>query len=414
MGKFNDLYTKPYSMRTYILIFILLLILLPKGKILVAQNPVLTTESTISLLTCGPGPEVYTFFGHSALRVTDPVLKIDRVYNYGTFDFNVPDFYAQFLNGKLYYMLSVVRYQGFVPDYINEKRFIKELPLNITLEQKRELFNLLEINYLPENRHYWYDFFTDNCSTRIRDIVVKATGGKYLWPPEPAEHLTYRQLIIPYISLNNWAKTGILLMLAAGADQESSQEGYMFLPDHMHRLFSQAKQADGTPLGKPEKILFMPDYPKPIGTGLLHPYTIFSILLLISWLMVFLRKMPVPLMKFFFFLLFLISGAMGLLFSYMWFFSAHLVCHANLNLAWAFPLNIFLAVTIWFPKAGMVNKLYSKAMIMLILLFLVTFSFWKQKIPFEAILFCLTLLPGLYRFSGFEIFRKTKSQDQTN
>lgn len=399
-------------MRTCILI--LLLILFPTGKILLAQNPVLSPESTISLLTCGPGPEVYTYFGHSALRVTDPVLKIDRVYNYGTFDFSVPNFYAQFINGKLYYMLSVVRYQGFVPDYINERRFIKEFTLNITLEQKRELFNLLEINYLPENRHYWYDFFTDNCSTRIRDIVVKATDGTYLWPPEPAEHLTYRQLIMPYISLNNWAKTGILLMLAGGADQESSQVGYMFLPDHMHRLFSQAKEADGTPLCKPEKILFLPDYPKPIGTGLIHPYVIFSILLLISWGIVLYRRTPSVLMKSFFSLLFLISGAMGLLFCYMWFFSAHLVCHANLNLAWAFPLNIFLAFTIWFPKAGMINRIYSKAMIVLLLLFLVTFSFWKQKIPFEAILFCLTLLPGLLLFSGLKIFRKTKPQDQTN
>ncbi|MCX6226872.1 MAG: DUF4105 domain-containing protein, partial [Bacteroidia bacterium] len=396
-------------MRTRILI--LLLFLLPVGKILVAQGPFLSTEATISLLTCGPGPEVYSYFGHSALRVTDPVLKIDRVYNYGTFDFNVPDFYARFINGKLNYMLSVVRYQGFFPDYISENRFIKELTLNLTLEQKQILFYLLEINYLPENRYYWYDFFIDNCSTRIRDIVVKATEGKFLWPPEPAEHLTYRQLIMPYISLNNWAKTGILLMLAAGTDREASQEGYMFLPDHMHRLFSQARQADGTPLCKPEKIIFEPEYPKPIGTGLFHPYTFFTILLIISWIIAFYKKIPSTVTKSFYTILFFISGSLGLLFCYMWFFTAHVVCHANLNLAWAFPLNIFLAFAIWFPKAGMVNRPYSKAMLVLILLLLATFYLWKQKIPFEAILFCLTLLPGLFRFSGFKIFRNTKAQD---
>lgn len=399
-------------MRTCIIV--LLLIIFPAGKLPAFQIPVLGTESTISLLTCGPGPEVYSYFGHSALRVSDPALKLDRVYNYGTFDFSVPDFYAQFINGKLYYMLSVVRYQGFYPDYLNENRFIKELPLNITLEEKRELFNLLEINYLPENRHYWYDFFMDNCSTRIRDIVVKATGGKYLWPPEPEEQLSYRRLIMPYISLNSWAKTGILLMLAAGADQNPGQEGYMFLPDHMHRLFAQAKQADGTPLCKTEKIIFEPPYPKPIGTGLLHPYAILSILLVISWLLVLYKRTPVALMKSFFTILFLISGSLGLLFSYMWFFSAHLVCHANLNLAWAFPLNLFLSVTIWFPKAGRFNSIYSRALIILALVFLATFPLWKQKIPFEAILFCLTLLPGLLRFSGLKIFRKAKTQDQAN
>ncbi len=390
-------------MRTSILIF--LLFLLPAGNILFGQTPQLSPGASISLLTCGPGPEVYSYFGHSALRVTDPAINLDRVYNYGTFDFNVPNFYAQFINGKLNYLLSIVRFQGFLPDYINEQRFIKELPLNITTEQKQELFKLLEINYLPENRHYWYDFFLDNCSTRIRDIVVKATAGSYHWPAEPANHLSYRQLIMPYISLNNWAKTGILLMLTAGADRESTQEGYMFLPDHMHLLFSQAKAADGTPLCKPEKVLFEPEYPKPIGTGLLHPYFILGILLVFSWFIVLYRKIPLAMIKTFFTILFVISGAMGLLFTYMWFFSAHLVCHANLNLAWAFPLNIILAATIWFPKAGSFNRLYSKAMIVLILLFLTTFLFWKQKIPFEAILFSLTLLPGWFNFSGFKQLR---------
>lgn len=395
-------------------ILFFLLILLPAGKPLMAQGAVLSAESSVSLLTCGPGPEVYSYFGHSALRVTDPVLKIDRVYNYGTFDFSIPDFYTQFINGRLYYMLSVVRYQGFYPDYMSENRFIKELPLNITTEQKQELFNLLEINYLPANRHYWYDFFVDNCSTRIRDIVVKATGGQYQWPPEPAEHMTYRQLIMPYISLNTWARTGILLMLASGADQEASQECYMFLPDQMHRLFAKAKQTDGKPLCKSEKIIFEPEYPKPVGTGLLHPYVIFSILLMISWFIALFNRIPAWVMKSFFALLFVISGSLGLLFSYMWLFSGHTVCHENLNLAWAFPLNMILAVSIWFPKAGNFNKLYSKAAMVLLLLFLTTFFLWKQKIPFEAILFCLTLLPGLFRLSGLKIFGNAKAQNQAN
>lgn len=395
-------------------ILLLMLILSPTGNFLYAQNPVLSSESTISLLTCGPGPEVYTYFGHSALRVTDPALKLDRVYNYGTFDFSIPNFYGQFIKGKCYYMLSIVRFQGFVPEYIMERRFIKERPLNITQEEKQELFNLLEINYLPENRHYWYDFFMDNCSTRIRDIVIKATKGRYLWSQDTDNQLTYRQLIMPYISLNTWARTGILLTLASGADEKATQQGYMFLPDQMHRLFAEAKLADGSPLCNPEIVQFEPEYPKPIGTGLVHPYVILSILLLISWFIVFYRRSPATLVKVFFSFLFVLSGGLGLVFSYMWFFSAFQVCHENLNLAWAFPLNIILAITIWFPKMDTVNQLYSKAMILILFLFLITFSFWKQKIPFEAILFCLTLLPGLFRFSDLKILRKAKPQNHTN
>ncbi len=399
-------------MRTRILI--LLIFLFPAGKIVRAQAPALSSESTVSLLTCGSGPEVYTYFGHSALRVTDAALNLDRVYNYGTFDFNVPDFYGQFIDGKLWYMLSVVRFRGFIPDYMAEKRFIKELTLNISIEDRQELFNLLEKNYLPENRHYWYDFFKDNCSSRIRDIVVKATGGKFLWPPEPSEHLTYRQLIMPYISLNTWARTGILITLASGADEKASQDGYMFLPDHMHRLFALARQADGTPLCKPEKILFMPEYPKPKGTGLLHPYTILSLILIFSLIFAFYRKTPERLTKIFFTGIFIIAGLLGWLFCYMWFFSGHMVCHGNLNIAWAFPLTLFLAGTLWIRKAKPVNRIYSKAMIILILLFLITFPFWKQRVPFEAILFSLTLLAGFIRFSGLNIFSNRKTQNQTN
>ncbi|MDD4644981.1 MAG: DUF4105 domain-containing protein [Bacteroidales bacterium] len=399
-------------MRTRILI--LLLILFPLINNLSAQNRVLGPESTISLLTCGPGPDVYSYFGHSALRVKDSALNIDRVYNYGTFDFSDPHFYAHFINGKLHYLLSVVRYRGFFPDYVSEKRFIKELPLNLTLDTRNELFNLLEINYMPENRYYWYDFFTDNCSTRIRDIVVKATRGTVTWPAEPNEHLTYRELIMPYIGLNKWAKAGILLLLTAGADQEITQDGYMFLPDHMHRLFTQAKLSDGTPLCQPERVIFLPDYPKPVGTGIVHPYVIFSLLLLLGWFMILFKKIPLKAVKSFFSMLFFISGALGFLFCYMWFFSAHQVCHANLNLAWAFPFNLTLATTIWMPKARWINRRYSRAMALLIILFLITFSFFKQQIPLEAILFSLTILPGLLFFSGLKQFRKPKAQNQTN
>jgi hypothetical protein len=395
-------------------LLILILVFFPAANILLAQYPDLSPESRVSLLTCGPGPDIYSYFGHSAIRVTDPVLRIDRVYNYGTFDFNLPNFYGQFIDGKLYYMLSVVRYQGFVPDYISENRYIRERPLNISLSEKQELFRLLEINNLPENRHYWYDFFKDNCSTRVRDIVNIATGGKYQWPTEPVKPMSYRQLIWPYISVNHWARTGILLLLTSGADVKPAYSGYMFLPEHLDRQFGEAHLADGSLLCGPERVLFDAGYPKPRGNGLFHPYTVFSIIFLISLVVFLYRKTPVWLSKSWYSLIFMLTGLLGLLFSYMWFFSGHLVCHANLNLAWAFPFNLVLAISIWFPRAGQANRIYSRAMILLILLFFAIFAFWTQKIPFEAFLICFALLPGFFRFAGLQVFRQAKAQDQTN
>ena len=392
---------------------ILMLILLPALHQVRAQIPQLGPESSVSLLTCGPGPEVYTYFGHSALRVTDPALRLDRVYNYGTFDFNVPNFYGQFIDGKLYYMLSVVRFQGFIPDYMEEKRFIKELRLNLSPDQRQELFRLLEENYLPQNRHYWYDFFTDNCSTRIRDIVAKATGT-LVWPPEPEKHLTYRQLIMPYIGLSRWARTGILLTLASGADREATQQGYMFLPDQMHRLFREARLNDGTPLCQPEKVLYLPEYPKPKGNGILHPYAVFSLVLLLSWFLRYYRKTPQWLFNTWNSLLLGISAILGLVFAYMWFFSGHFVCHANLNLAWAIPLNLVPAVTLWFPRLARITAWYCRVALVPVIAFLLTFWLWKQKVPPEALLFGLALVPGMVRLARLDVFGHAKPDNQAN
>jgi hypothetical protein len=399
-------------MRSLSLILLLLLLFAaPPAK---SQVPQLSDAATVSLLTCGPGPEVFTYFGHSALRVTDPALRLDRVYNYGTFDFDIPNFYGQFIDGKLWYMLSVVRFQGFIPDYMAEDRFIKELRLNLPPGQLQELFNLLETNALPENKHYWYDFFLDNCSTRVRDIVAKAAGGTLVWPPEPAEHLTYRDLIMPYIGLNRWARTGILLMLAGGADREATQQGYMFLPDHMHRLFQQAQLADGTPLCETEQQLYLPEYPKPKGNGILHPYIVFSLILLTSLFLTLYRKVPAWLRKTWITVLLTASGLFGFVLAYMWLFSGHLVCHANINLAWAMPFNLFLAIALWFPKLAGAAAWYSRIALVPLGGFLLTFWLWKQKVPPEAILFSLALLPCLARLARFKILGYSKADDQAN
>jgi hypothetical protein len=141
---------------------------------------------------------------------------------------------------------------------------------------------------------------------------------------------------------------------------------------------------------------------------------IFSLLVVISWFIALYRKTPVILAKAFQSFLFVLSGALGLIFTYMWLFSSFTVCHGNLNLAWAFPLNILLAITLWFPFARRANRLYCRVMSGVSILFLLTFAFWKQSIPFEGILFCLSLLPGLLSQSGLKIFRNAVSEDQAN
>ena len=142
-----------------------------------AKNQNLSDRSVVSLLTCSPGTELYSIFGHCAIRIHDPVNEIDKIYNYGTFDFDSPNFYMEFIKGKLFYFLSVSNFTFFKTTYIRMNRSIYEQVVDLSMDQRQSLYQYLENNHLPENRYYLYDFFFDNCATRIRDAFVKSSTG---------------------------------------------------------------------------------------------------------------------------------------------------------------------------------------------------------------------------------------------
>ena len=142
------------------------------------QDLTLTDSSVISLITISPGRELDSRFGHSAIRVHDPNLKLDVAFNYGTFDFNTPGFYLKFLRGKLLYFVNAERFDQMYHVYMRMNRSLKEQQLNLTLKERQEVFKFLIINYKPENRYYLYDFFFDNCSSRIRDVFKNILGSR--------------------------------------------------------------------------------------------------------------------------------------------------------------------------------------------------------------------------------------------
>src|SRR5678815_12567 len=127
----------------------------------------------ISLLTCTPGQELYSTFGHSALRLTDSLTGEDIIYNYGTFDFDDPGFYSKFTRGKLLYFVSVDKFQNFLEEYEYYQRGITEQVLNLSCTERGKLFSALQENAKDANKYYKYDFMVDNCTTRLRDIVFK-------------------------------------------------------------------------------------------------------------------------------------------------------------------------------------------------------------------------------------------------
>ena len=191
-------------------------------------------DITISLLTATPGEELYSTFGHSALRVRDPNAQTDWVFNYGTFDFNEPGFYTKFIRGKLMYYLSVEEFPSFMYGYELEGRGITEQILHFTCQQKEKVMELLRQNTLPQNRYYKYDFLFDNCTTRLRDLIASADSSVH-FPPVLQQPRTFRNLIHFYLDENHkpWSKLGIDILLGARTDAVMTPWEVMFLPDFL-------------------------------------------------------------------------------------------------------------------------------------------------------------------------------------
>jgi hypothetical protein len=185
----------------------------------------------ISLLTCTPGEELYSTFGHSAFRVVDSSTSTDIVFNYGTFDFYDPDFYEKFIKGKLLYFVAIDSLQSFLLEYEYFKRGVTEQVLNLSCTEKQNMLAALYENAKEENKYYRYDFNYDNCTTRLRDILEKITGQKLQTKNIlPHSNTTFRNLIHFYLNRGGqqWSKLGIDILLGSPLDKKVTNSEAMF------------------------------------------------------------------------------------------------------------------------------------------------------------------------------------------
>ena len=242
----------------------------------------LSEKAFASLITCGPGSDFYTSFGHTALRICDSTQAVDLVFNYGTFDFSTPHFYAKFAKGILQYRLSVSDFASFMSEYAYEGRAVYEQKLLLSREELEKLLAALQLNYLPENRYYAYDFFLDNCATRVRDQIENALMNRAFYPQNTEmENISYRQLLHPAMDEElEWWKLGIDLVLGARCDRKVPTMQYMFLPFHLkEQTDTNCIQGSTQPLAEsPELIL--PSTRESHPTVLLPVYVFWGILLL--------------------------------------------------------------------------------------------------------------------------------------
>ncbi len=296
----------------------------------------LSDEAKMSLLTASPGEALYSVFGHSALWVYDPLNNIDEVYNWGTFDFDTPNFYILFLWGRLYYMLTVTTLQQFLYSYMIDGRSVHEQELNLLPLEIQRIYDFLQVNRLPENTHYLYDFFYDNCATRIRDLIDAELDIDWGPDPHPHEERSFRQMIKPYVQHIPWIRFGIDIILGLPSDRIATPWHYMFLPDEMEIAFQHARHSDGRMLvtGYTELLPMKIEHGNPFP---LTPAIVFWMLLAMAFLSLLKPRILQAFDKAFFSLL----GITGLLIFFLWFVSDHVATSYNLNILWALPIHLY-------------------------------------------------------------------------
>jgi hypothetical protein len=350
-----------------------------------AQPPKAGCDLQISLLTCDTGQDLYAAFGHSALRIRDGQGD-DYVFNYGTFDTDTPHFYWKFTRGRLLYSLSVSDFQTFMLEYRYEKRKVTEQLLQLSCAEKQAIWDFLRTNYAPENRYYKYDFLYDNCSTRIRDIFTRVLGAPWKVPeivPEPG--LSFREIINRYLKEKPWEKLGINLMFGPRTDGAMTSDQIMFLPDYLEEGLGRSTY-QGQPLVTSTRVVYDPG-PQPIKPYpfYLHPLA-WMILLAIFVLGVSFSRPTHGTQRLAGWIdrcLFFLTGLLGCFLLFMWWGTDHRVCAWNMNLLWAFPLN--LPFSFYAYKATRSVRRYSLWVFLANILLLLGWFVFPQQLPLEAL-----------------------------
>ena len=247
-------------MRKYLLSILFLVCALSPGRLVASSiNNLLSDSAQILLLTCTPGTEVWSKYGHTGIRVIDQSQKLDIVFNYGIFDLTADDFYIKFVHGETYYQLGIEPYRYFDMFYRRIGRTTYWQELNLTQSQKQQIFDALLINYQPKNRYYLYNFVFDNCATRPYYLIKNALQDTIISSYRGYEGTTFRQAITHYTGHNSWVDFGINLVFGNDADQPMTNEQRLFLPEELMNYMAQAHLSDGTPLVKKQHIAAFPE-----------------------------------------------------------------------------------------------------------------------------------------------------------
>jgi len=341
----------------------------------------------ISLLTCAPGTDLYSIFGHTAIRVQDPRRGMDIVYNYGTFDYDDPKFYIHFTKGIMNYSLSVATFSDFMAEYKTDRRSVVEQVLDLSCQEKNNLYESLRQNTLEENRIYQYHFHTDNCTTRAARMIENSAGTTFAYKnilPSPGP--SFRDMIHEYLDRQkqNWSEFGIDLLLGSNLDiNPSNIEAIHFLPDYLYRGMDNASANNKPLVSENNRLLDFP--PLKMSVFGLTPTALFECILMLTIILFMFKSSPAitKTLLVFDIIFFTILGLVGILMAYLWFGRVDDVCRNNINIFWALPTH-FIAV-FFIRKKAFWLKYYFLITAILAAVLLIGFHWWPQRMNFAVI-----------------------------
>lgn len=390
-------------MRLYIIVYLFLLMLLPLSA---QQRASLSDESEISILVCGPShDEPFTLYGHAAFRIKDPQLNFDNIFNYGIFDFSSSNFIYRFAKGETDYKLGAAGFLGYLIEYQMRGSSVTELMLNLTLEEKNKIWDALLINYLPENRVYRYNFFFDNCATRLVDIVEKHVDGEIVYKTDQPEQ-TFRELINYCTREHQWLTFGCDLALGSPTDRIATPHEKMFLPEYLEAAFKTAviQSVDGSkrPLVKQVANLaeFNPEinnYPPERFT----PLVCSLLILLVTAAITYVGWRKKRAFKGLDIIMFSLAGIAGCVLFFLSFISTHPAVFPNYSILWLHPLHLLGAILIIVKRSPKAAYYYHFINFVALTLLLPAWIFIPQHLNIAFVPLILTL----WMRSGYVVYR---------
>lgn len=358
----------------------------------------LSDSTKVSLLTASPwNGAVYAYYGHTAIWVQDDSTGLDAVFNYGYFDTSIPNFMWHFAKGETDYVLGVTSITQFLQEYGRKGQEVFEQELNLSIDEKRNLFDALYINALPENRRYRYNYFFDNCATRPRDMIEKYTSGDIQYPPTAKEQ-SYRDLLHECLKPYPWNRFGIDIILGADADKIIDVRQKMFIPEYLKNSYSGAVIVDSTsvPLVKNELFILSVDnkYITKCERTIFSPLIVAFALLLLTILVSFYQRAKLGktiLPKIYDTILFGIAGIAGVVIFFMMFFSEHPATGRNWNFVWLNLFALIFAILFWVKQMKKMVIFYHFINFAVLTLFLIFWWLIPQDLPLATIPFSMCL-----------------------